>query len=80
MGSSSQSCLVATGTALCLGFIVLLYVCVYPQFVLAVDDIDNDKTDTFAPFVTPASPGPATSFLDEITFGGRFAGSHPLRN
>ena len=40
------------------------------RVVLAVDDIDNDKTDTFAPFVTTMSPGPATSFLDEITFGG----------
>ena len=40
------------------------------RVVLAVDDIDNDKTDTFAPFVTTTSPKPATSFLDEITFGG----------
>ena len=40
------------------------------RVVLAVDDIDNDKTDTFGPFITPASPKPATSCLDEITFGG----------
>ena len=40
------------------------------RVILAVDDIDNDKTDTFAPFLTNASPSPATSFLDEITFGG----------
>ena len=40
------------------------------RVVLAVDDIDNDKTDTFAPFVTRMSPTPAASFLDEITFGG----------
>ena len=40
------------------------------RVVLAVDDINNDKTDTFAPFLTPDPTAPVTSFLDEITFGG----------
>ena len=40
------------------------------RVVLAEDGIDNDKTDTFAPFMTTSSPKPAASFLHEITFGG----------
>lgn len=40
------------------------------RVVLAIDDINNDKTDTFAPFLTPDPTTPVTSFLDEITFGG----------
>ena len=37
------------------------------RVVLAIDDINNDKTDTFAPFLTPDPTIPVTSFLDEIT-------------
>ena len=40
------------------------------RVVLVIDDIDSDKTDTFAPFLTPDPTTPVTSFLDEITFGG----------
>ena len=40
------------------------------RVTLAVDDINSDKTDTFAPFVTKENTLPVTSFLDEITFGG----------
>ena len=40
------------------------------RVILAIDDINNDKTDTFAPFLTPEPTTPVTSFLNEITFGG----------
>ena len=40
-----------------------------PGVVLTIDDIDNDKVDTFAPFL-PTTPRPDLAFLEEISFGG----------
>jgi hypothetical protein len=41
------------------------------QGVTAVDEIDEERTDTFAPFLTRNSPpGEAPHFLDLITFEG----------
>ena len=39
------------------------------RVVLAIDDINNDKTDTFAPFLTPDPTIPVTSFLDDYIRG-----------